>query len=229
MKRGTRIALVVGAGAAALAYLTLAPADRPETLLQLVNAYRSTEQTCSGKRMPAAGPLAPAAALAAVDVASAGASLPDALKRAGYSAGEAQAIILSGSKRASATMRVLEDRYCDVLLGRQFAEAGISRDGNRWTLVLARPLLSGDLGDWRTAAEEVLKLVNHARSRPRTCGERKFDAAQPVEWDAKLAHAALVHSRDMAKQNYFSHTSRSGTLVADRADQAGYKWARIGE
>ena len=107
MKRSTRIAFIACAGAAALAYLTLGPADDPELLLQLVNAYRGTEQICSGKRVSALGPLAPAPALAKVDVSSASESLPEALKRAGYSAGEAQAIVVSGSKRAGATMTAL--------------------------------------------------------------------------------------------------------------------------
>ncbi|HYC44690.1 MAG TPA: CAP domain-containing protein [Burkholderiales bacterium] len=228
LKRSTRIALILGAGVAAYAAMTFLPADDPETLLQLVNAYRSAPGACAGKRVPPLGPLAPSPALAKADVGSSQA-LPEALKRAGYSASEAQAIVLSGSRRAGATMAVLKERYCDALLSPQFAEAGIARDGTRWTLVLARPLLSTDLGDWRAAGQEVLRLVNEARAKPRSCGDRKFDAARPVEWQPKLALASLAHSRDMARRNYFAHQSQGGTVASDRADTAGYRWTRVGE
>ena len=223
MNRSTRIALLIGAGAVGYGVLAYGPADDPQTLLQLINTYRSAPGTCGGKRATALGPLAPSPELAAADVAVTSKALPDALTRAGYSAGEMQAIVLSGSRRAGATMSVLKERYCDALLNPQFADIGIARDGKQWKLVLARPSLSTQLGDWRSAGEEVLKLVNAARAKPRACGEKKFAAAPAVEWQPKLALASLAHSRDMAARNYVAHESPNGRNASDRADSAGYR------
>jgi uncharacterized protein YkwD len=126
-------------------------------------------------------------------------------------------------------MSVLEDRYCDVLLSPQFSEIGISRDGWTWRIVLAQPLLSSDLGDWIEAGREVLRLVNKARGTARTCGTQRFGPAQPLEWNAKLAAAALAHSRDMAQRNYVAHAAPDGGKVAERAAREGYEWQGIAE
>jgi len=56
-----------------------------------------------------------------------------------------------------------------------------------------------------------------------------FSAAPPVRWDARLAQAALSHSGDMAKRNYFSHTGQGESRVTDRASPSGYAWRRVGE
>ena len=229
MNRSTRIALFLGAGIAGYVWVAHGPGDDPRSLLELINAYRGAPGACEGKRVNPLGPLAPSPALAAAEITGTSKALPEALTRAGYSAGEMQAIVLSGSRRAGATMSVLKERYCEALVNPRFADIGIARDGKRWKLVLARPTLSTDLGDWRAAGEEVLKHVNEARAKPRTCGDRKFSAAAPVDWQPKLALASLAHSRDMAARNYFAHESQNGRTASDRADAAGYRWARVGE
>jgi uncharacterized protein YkwD len=90
-------------------------------------------------------------------------------------------------------------------------------------------LLSPDLESWRDAGREVLDLVNAARAEPRTCGEERFGKAQPLQWNEKLAQAALTHSMDMAKRNYFRHEAPGGASVRERATNAGYRWRTIGE
>jgi uncharacterized protein YkwD len=61
------------------------------------------------------------------------------------------------------------------------------------------------------------------------CGQQRFAAAPPLAWEPRLASAALAHSEEMARRNYFSHTGKDGARVDDRASRAGYAWQRIGE
>ena len=50
-----------------------------------------------------------------------------------------------------------------------------------------------------------------------------------MNWSATLARAALGHSQDMARNNYFSHDGLDGSKPADRVTRAGYKWRATGE
>jgi uncharacterized protein YkwD len=74
-------------------------------------------------------------------------------------------------------------------------------------------------------------MVNEIRARPRDCGSAgRFAAAAPVDYDARLASASLVHVTDMIERDYFRHASlpdrnhRGGLKVADRIRAAGYPW-----
>ncbi len=217
-------ALCVGAGV----FAPVAQAQDAGALVGLINAHRGSPQDCEGQRTAMAGPLAPAPVLASVP-ASAGAELQDALKEAGYAASRSVLITLAGPDDAQAAMRLLEQRYCSVLSSSQYSEIGVAREGRRWRVVLAQPVLSPDLGDWRAAGQRVLELVNEARAEPRACGDQRFEAAPPVQWNAALAAASLAHSRDMASRNYFAHEGQGGTQVGDRARREGYGWRAVGE
>ena len=105
----------------------------------------------------------------------------------------------------------------------------MSQQGREWEIVLAQPLLNPDFGDWQEAGHQVLKLVNAARAQGRSCGKAYHQAAPPLHWNAKLAAAALVHSRDMAEHNFFGHKGSNGSTVAARASDEGYLWDSIGE
>lgn len=203
-------------------------AQETRLLAELVNAYRASEQTCEGRRMDAAGPLAPEPRLERLRL-RADVPLGEALQKAGYAAARVQTIAISGPRNPESAMSMLKQGYCGVLLSPQFADLGVSREGNTWRLVLARPLLSPDLADWRAAGKEVLELVNAARAEPRTCGEERFGKASPLRWDTKLAQAALAHSTDMANRNFFRHEGPGGASVRERATHAGYRWRTIGE
>lgn len=197
-------------------------------LLDLVNAYRSEPRTCEGRRTEAAGPLAPARALADAQIA-ADRPVLDALKAQGYRAAQAQVIVVSAPGDAQAVMTLLQKRYCRPLLSPNFAEIGVSRQAERWTIVLARPLLAADLGNWREAGHEILRLANEARAQPRTCGSRRFDAAPSLAWAPALGAAALAHSRDMAERSEMRHRGADGSQVGDRALREGYAWRQVGE
>jgi uncharacterized protein YkwD len=213
--------------AAALVAGTAAAQDAAE-LLTLINAYRSTPQACEGRRSAAAGPLAPDRRLDGVKTES-GAQLQNALQARGDAAANVYSISLSGPVSAATAMNLLQQRYCGPLLDPRYSNAGVSREGRSWRVVLARPLLSPGLGEWRRAADEVLRLTNAARARPRTCGTRRFDAAPPLRWATELGAAALLHSRDMASRNYFDHRAPDGSRADARATRQGYNWRRVGE
>ncbi len=79
-----------------------------------------------------------------------------------------------------------------------------------------------------TIAEAVAKL-NAARATGRMCGTTWYPAAPPVQWNEALARAASGHSKDMATNNYFSHTSLDGRSPGTRITAAGYSWSAYGE
>lgn len=208
--------------------LPVAQARESHALVGLINHHRGSPQDCEGARTAMAGPLAPQPVLATVP-ASAGARLQEALKEAGYAASRSVLITLAGPGDATAAMRLLEQRYCKLLSSPRYSEIGVSQEGGRWRIVLAQPALSPDLGDWQTAGRRIVEIVNEARSKPRSCGGRRFEAAPPVQWNAKLAAASLAHSRDMASHDYFAHEGRGGTQVGDRVRREGYDWRAVGE
>lgn len=51
-----------------------------------------------------------------------------------------------------------------------------------------------------------------------------------LRWDDDVARIARMHSENMAKYKFFSHTGLDGTMVDDRADLCGVsRWKSIGE
>lgn len=62
-------------------------------------------------------------------------------------------------------------------------------------------------------ATEVTRLTNVERGKA---------GCAAVKTDARLAAAALAHSKDMVDRDYFSHTSPDGKGPGDRATAAGY-------
>ncbi|MER3483917.1 MAG: CAP domain-containing protein [Meiothermus sp.] len=75
-----------------------------------------------------------------------------------------------------------------------------------------------------------LRAVNRIRATPCRCPNQAFPKALPaLVWNAKLAEAALGHSRDMQRNNFFSHTGSDGSDLGIRAARAGYSWSALGE
>lgn len=214
---------------ACLVLLTIAAFSAParaDELADLVNAYRAAPGDCKGG--------APAPALAVEPVLSnvrigVGTFLESRLRQLGYRAERAEAIVLTGPQDARAAMDVLRQKYCGRLLDAGFSAIGTAHLGNGWQVVLARPVVIPDLPDWQQAGQEILALVNATRARPRTCGDRAFGPAGPLGWNPLLGQAAFAHSDDMAQRHYFSHQQPDGTVPADRATRAGYRWRVVGE
>ena len=76
---------------------------------------------------------------------------------------------------------------------------------------------------------ERVEQTNLARSEGRFCGDDWFPAVGPVEWNEQLEATAFRHSFDMHSNDFFAHAGSDGTSVGDRASDAGYPWAVVGE
>lgn len=207
--------------------LTLHAAPDRE-LLELINEYRADPPLCEGKKREPLPPLAPNPRLTQLEIDD-GTELQKAVEASGYKAARAEAITLFGPPDARTAMRYAAKVNCRLLLSSRYSEVGVSQRRREWQIVLAQPLLDPNLGDWREAGREVLKLVNAARTKERKCGTTRYKPASPLRWNGKLGQAALTHSRDMAQNSYFSHKGSNGSMVGIRAKAEGYAWRSIGE
>lgn len=53
--------------------------------------------------------------------------------------------------------------------------------------------------------------------------------ARPLAWNGALASAASKHSADMARRNYFDHSSPEGKRARQRVEAERYDWRVVGE
>ena len=60
----------------------------------------------------------------------------------------------------------------------------------------------------------ILQLVNDARKKGCQCGTTWYPPAPTISWNDLLEKAALNHSKDIAQNNYYSHTSPKGDYGA---------------
>jgi uncharacterized protein YkwD len=70
--------------------------------------------------------------------------------------------------------------------------------------------------------QEFLSLINHTRAKGCNCGNTYMPPAPPMVWNDDLEQAATGHAKEMAKRNYFSHTSKDGRSMNTRIITAGY-------
>lgn len=85
------------------------------------------------------------------------------------------------------------------------------------------PTLSGEVECSGTNASiegQVLYLINQARAKA---------GVAAVTSNSALASAARDHSKDMAQNNYFSHTGSDGSTPFTRISAAGYSYHAAGE
>lgn len=96
--------------------------------------------------------------------------------------------------------------------------------------VAEQPIKGGDTATDSTVNEStILTLVNNVRKTGCTCGATAMPAVAPVTWNNLLEKAAVLHSADMNKNNYFSHTGLDGSSAGDRITRVGYNWRAYGE
>jgi uncharacterized protein YkwD len=76
---------------------------------------------------------------------------------------------------------------------------------------------------------EFLAAVNQARSVKQICGKTPYGPAPPVSWSGALAMAAYLHSKDMVRKNFLSHSGSNGSSAGDRISLQGYPWRTYGE
>ena len=194
-----------------------------------INRTRAGDGNCAvAGRLP---PLLPRAALerAAREMAR-GDNLQNSLKRAGYRSTRSSALTVTGDGVGEQAVAVLaRNRYCPQLMDAGLTEVGIYQDARLVWIVMAAPFAPLAGVSEATAGQRVLDLVNQARSAPRYCGNRAFNAARPVRWNGSLAEASRLHSEDMARWNYFSHSGRDGSDPGQRVERAGYRYRSTGE
>lgn len=206
---------------------SLAHASDAQELAAAINDYRARPVQCEGRATPGLEPFELRQDLA-LPIGFAG-DLRETLKAAGYRVVAVRSIRLAGAPDANAAFAMLKTRYCSALLDKQYADIGVTHSAKDWRLVLAKPLLDGQLGDQQSAGARLLAQVNAARAKPRLCGRQPYAATQPLTWNASLANAAERHSRSMAAAGYFSHQDPNGDVAKDRARAAGYNGRQVGE
>lgn len=72
--------------------------------------------------------------------------------------------------------------------------------------------------------QELLRLVNEARTAGCNCGGVAYPAVPAVTWNALLENAAQGHSDHMSTTKHLSHTGSNGSSAGDRITAAGYNW-----
>ena len=75
----------------------------------------------------------------------------------------------------------------------------------------------------------MLRLVNQARSKDRACGDQFYPAVSTLRWNNKLVRAARTHTVDMATNNFFDHRGSDNSIAESRIQKAGYRWVTAGE
>ena len=83
--------------------------------------------------------------------------------------------------------------------------------GAALTLPFAAPAAAAD----QRIQNAVLAEVN---------GFRASQGKPPLPLDARLSHAATVHSQDMLARNQMTHTGGDGSDAGQRITRAGYPW-----
>lgn len=75
----------------------------------------------------------------------------------------------------------------------------------------------------------MLQLINDVRKKGCKCGDIYYYPVDTIRWNYKLQQAAVLHSNDMYRNNYFSHTAPDGSNGGVRLERAGYLWKTYGE
>lgn len=84
-------------------------------------------------------------------------------------------------------------------------------------------------GNARITKQDILTAINNARAQARSCGTTQYSAVPNVAWDDRLFLAADKHSKDMADNNFISHTGSDGSNFGQRIRAQGYSWRYAAE
>lgn len=93
----------------------------------------------------------------------------------------------------------------------------------------APPSTVGTPAGWTPEEAIVLDETNRRRAAGARCGSEQLPPAPPLAANAELGRSARGHSADMARQNYFDHTSLDGRSVEQRTRGAGFPGGFVGE
>ncbi len=157
------------------------------------------------------------------------AELSEAFERAHTPAVRATSLHVRGSTSDNVIRSVLEKKYCTTVEDPGFAEAGVFARGDEIWIVLSELRSAPPALDPATVEQQVLTLVNAARTKGRQCGDETYTPAPPVKLSPRLYEAALEHSRDMATTGVPSHEGSDGSHVGERVTRTSYTWRVAGE
>jgi uncharacterized protein YkwD len=198
-------------------------------LYSVINRLRAGGGHCAvAKKL---SPLTPRDALERVarDL-SQGDKLEKSLREVGYQAMRSSALSIRGDGiGAKAAAMLAKQGSCRELQDAAMTEVGIYQDARQVWIVMAAPFASPARVPEHASEQRVLELINQARATPRFCGDKEFFAVRPVRWNSSLAEASRLHSEEMARYDYFSHSGRDGSNPWDRIERAGYRWRSTGE
>ncbi|WP_162555597.1 CAP domain-containing protein [Reichenbachiella versicolor] len=76
---------------------------------------------------------------------------------------------------------------------------------------------------------QILAIINEHREAGVVCNKTSKEAVPALEWDDNLAKAALDHSNDMQKNDYFSHDGLNGSSFSDRVKETDFDGFPVGE
>lgn len=158
-----------------------------------------------------------------------GDKLSAALASVDYRARTSTSLRMSGWLTEASIARNLRKRFCQSLIDPSLREIGIARKGHELWIVFAQPLVVPAPKDINAVSRRVLELTNAARAEGHLCGREYFAATGPLTLSPVLYEAALAHSKDMAKYNYFEHKARDGSQAGERITRTGYRWRVVGE
>ena len=119
--------------------------------------------------------------------------------------------------------------FCKDLLRPEWKEIGFYINNKGAWIHIGKVFRPPRDHDFELIAATALQLVNEARLTARRCGSEYFDSAPPLILSPILNDVAKAHARDMAEREYYSHISRDGSTVADRAKRFGYKSIFVSE
>jgi uncharacterized protein YkwD len=210
----------------ALASLLVVPAAHAD-VASGINKIRS--RGCGGKRGVAV-PLKPSRGLEEVaKVWSRGGRLQQAVAQTDYRIVTSASMRVEGTNDERTILDVLSSNYCDTIVDPSYTEMGVYQRGDRVWVVVAAPFTTPSPEDASDIEQQVLALVNRARSQARKCGTLIQPAVLPLTSSVQLDAAAVAHARDMATHDFFEHRGSDGSMVSDRVTRAGYPWKNVAE
>jgi len=89
-------------------------------------------------------------------------------------------------------------------------------------IVLSSFIFTNEPDSYAGFKNDFLNIINKTRQKGCNCGNVYYPPAPALIWNDNLEKAAKGHAKDMAKNEYFSHTSRDGRSMSDRVVFAGY-------
>ena len=77
--------------------------------------------------------------------------------------------------------------------------------------------------------EELVKLINAARSDTQYCGSSKLKPSAPLALNCSLQRSAKGHANTLAARESLSHIGEGNSTLGARVTASGYKWSAVSE